>query len=60
MTSAIGSTMNATYVPPSTVMSQAKAQRMDSDGDHDNSKTGEVEKTSATNSTIGSVINTTA
>ena len=60
MTSAIGSTMNATYVPPPSAKSQARVQRMDSDGDHDNSKAGEVEKTSGASSTIGSVINTTA
>jgi len=60
MTSAIGSATSSAYVPPATTTPSANAGRVDSDGDHDSSKAGEVEKPRPMSGNVGSIVNTTA
>ena len=61
MASAIGSSTNAPYTPPAPVApQQVRAGGKDSDGDHDGSKVGEVEKPKATSGSVGTLIYTTA
>lgn len=61
MTSAIGSSTKATYIPPVQTSAQpAKVGGKDSDGDNDGSKVGEIEKPKATSGPVGTIINTTA
>ncbi|WP_081768713.1 hypothetical protein [Herbaspirillum sp. RV1423] len=60
MTSAISSATSRAYIPPSTATPPANAGRVDSDGDHDGSKPGEVEKARPMSGNVGSIVNTTA
>ena len=61
MTSAIGSSTQATYTPPvSATLQPAQVAGKDSDGDNDGSRVGEVEKPKATSGSIGTIINTQA
>ncbi|MDR3562896.1 MAG: hypothetical protein P4N59_15870 [Negativicutes bacterium] len=60
MTSAIGSSMHVTMPVNAPIKhQQAPAAQIDSDGDHDGSKPGEVEK-KATSGSVGTIINTKA
>mgnify|MGYP001544425941 FL=1 len=61
MTSAIGSSTSMPIIRPAPVSAQqVKTVAMDSDGDHDGSKAGEVEMPKATSGSVGTRINTTA
>jgi hypothetical protein len=61
MTSAIGSSTSV-HVPLTAQIKpqQAQAKPVDSDGDHDGSKPGEVEQAKATSGSVGTIINTKA
>jgi hypothetical protein len=60
MTSAIGSSTHVTMPVSAPIkQQQAPAARVDSDGDHDGSKPGEVEQ-KATSGSVGTIINTKA
>ncbi|WP_374442928.1 hypothetical protein [Pseudomonas panipatensis] len=64
MTSAIGSSTPVNLHLPTQVKTQqaqqAQASTVDSDGDHDGSKPGEVEQPKATSGSVGTIINTKA
>ena len=54
MTSAIGSSTSMPIIRPAPVSAQqVKTVAMDSDGDHDGSKAGEVEMPKATSGSVG-------
>jgi hypothetical protein len=61
MSSAITSATSSTYSPP--VAAQVKQTAVDSDGDRDGSKPGEIEKAETAkpvSATVGNNVNTTA
>src|SRR5450830_105596 len=60
MTSAISSATRTANAPPPSTTAPANAGRVNSDGDHDGSKAGEVEKARPMSGEVGSIINTTA
>ncbi|SDI37754.1 hypothetical protein [Pseudomonas panipatensis] len=61
MTSAIGSSTPVNlHLPTQVKTQQAQASTVDSDGDHDGSKPGEVEQPKATSGSVGTIINTKA
>ncbi|SEB79342.1 hypothetical protein SAMN05216205_0647 [Pseudomonas mohnii] len=61
MTSAISSSTHITLPQTPAIKHQKPPTvQIDSDGDHDGSKPGEVEQTKATSGSIGTRINTTA
>ena len=60
MTSAISSATSRAYAPPPTSTPPANVGRVDSDGDHDGSKVGEVEKPRPMSGNVGSIVNTAA
>lgn len=61
MTSAIGSSTKAAYIPPVAVApQQVKSGGKDSDGDNDGTKVGAAPEPKATSGNVGTIINTTA
>lgn len=63
MSTAIGGLNSAAQFTRAITSQQSASAKVDSDGDHDGSKPGEIEQStvsSSTTSTVGTLINTTA